>query len=91
MRLKVKLSELPAGSCFVNGRKKTVRKKLADGRVVVVGKGGRVRTRDVKGNPTVSPTSCPLKYIGVGLRRHKETVVEIGDGRPKRIIRIRLR
>jgi hypothetical protein len=77
--VKIKLSEVPVGSCYLKG-KKTL-KKVEDGRVASVGLGGRVSMRPIKGDPEVDMIeACPLKYLGVGLRRHPDAVVEIGDG-----------
>lgn len=89
---KVKLSGVQAGQCFTQGRGRTVKKKAHDGRVVTINKkNGRVRLSTPKGDPTVQAMdSCPLNFIGVGMR-HPESVVEIGDGRPQRVIRIKLR
>lgn len=81
--MKMRLSDLPPGSCFKQG--KAVKKKLSDGRVVTVSPKGRVRVADPKGDPMVSSVSCELKFIGVGLRRHPEQVVEMGTGSPRRI------
>lgn len=76
--MKVRLSEVPVGSCFQHG--KGTKKKIGDGKTASVGLGGRVKTRAIKGDPEVEPVACPLKYLGVGLRRHPEGVIEIGDG-----------
>jgi len=76
--MKVRLSELPVGSCFLQGA--GTKKKVSDSKTAVVGANGRVRTRQVRGDPAVEPTPCPLRYLGVGLRRHPEQVVEVGDG-----------
>lgn len=81
--MKMRLSDLPPGSCFKQG--KTVKKKLSDGRVVTVGAKGRVRIAEPKGDPVVASVSCELKLLGVGLRRHPEQIVEMGSGRPVRI------
>lgn len=80
--MKVRLSNVPAGSCYLHGRGSAVKKKLEDGRWVAVSEGtGKTRYRKIKGNPEVEMIeACPLRYLGVGLRRHPETVVEIGDG-----------
>lgn len=76
--MKVRVSELPEGSCFLQGG--ATWKKLEDGKKVKVGSGRRVRTRRLRGDPEVEPRPCPLGLLGVGLRRHPEAVVEIGDG-----------
>jgi len=84
MDIKVRLSELPEGSCFTGGRGKGIRKKTEDGKVVTVRPGGRIRSRSHKGDPEVNPIPCPLQYIGIGQRMHPDQVVEIGDGRPRK-------
>ncbi len=89
--MKMKFSDLPAGSCFTTKRGRTVRKKVDGSKVVTVTKKGHVRTRAQKGDPTVATKGCPITFLGVGLRRHPEEVVEIGVGRPRRVIRMRLR
>jgi len=82
--MKVKFSGLPVGSCFVGGRGKgRVRKKVEDGRYASVGKSGKAKSRDQRGDPDVQSIPCPLNYIGVGLRGTPEQVVEIGNGRPR--------
>lgn len=78
--MKVHLSELTVNSCFIHGRKRKVSKKVEDGKVSTIGKGGRVSTRVVKGDPEVEPEVCPLRYLGVGQRAHPDQMVEIGDG-----------
>lgn len=79
--MKVKFAELPIGACFFQGRAGgTMRKKVAEAKVAVVKTNGRISTRKVKGDPEVEPSPCDLRYLGVGLRRHPEGVVEIGDG-----------
>ena len=71
-----KLSEIPDGSCFTQrGR---VKKKLPDGRVVMVNADGKKRTRTPKGDPTVQIASCPLYLLGVGLRKAPGMIIEIG-------------
>jgi hypothetical protein len=77
--MKIRVNEIPVGSCFV-GKNGQVKKKVSDDRCAVVGMNGRVSTRKMKGDPEVEPTGCPLKYLAVGLRRHPDAVVEIGDG-----------
>jgi hypothetical protein len=76
--MKIRVHEIPIGSCFLQG--KSVKKKVGDDKAAVVGLSGRVSTRKLKGDPEVEPTACPLKYLAVGLRRHPDAVVEIGDG-----------
>ena len=79
--MKLPLNEVPVGSCYTAGKSKKVLKKIEDGRVASVGLSGRVSMRSTKGNPDVELIeACPLKYLGVGLRRHPDVVVEIGDG-----------
>jgi hypothetical protein len=82
--MKVRFSELPVGSCFTGRDGRTVRKKVGDDRVLTVGRGGRVRTRKQKGDPTVSTAGCSLRLIGTGLKKHPETVIEIGDRHPRK-------
>ena len=82
--MKVRFSELPVGSCFTGRDGRTVRKKVADNRVLTVGRGGKPRTRKQKGDPQVKTAGCSLRLIGAGLKRHPETVIEIGDARPRR-------
>lgn len=77
--MKVRFGELPVGSCFMHGRS-ALRKKVGDEKTATVRGNGKVSTRKMKGNPEVEPSPCPLKYLGVGLRRHPDAVVEIGDG-----------
>lgn len=76
--MKVRLSDIPVGGCFQHG--KWTKKKVGDGKTATVGLSGKVKTRKLKGDPEVEPVACPLKYLGVGLRRHPEGVIEIGDG-----------
>lgn len=79
--MKVRLGEVMAGSCFLQGKK--LKKMTDDGRVLSV-KNKKVSTRRVKGDPEVELTSCPLEMLGLGMPRHPETIVEIGDGNPLR-------
>ena len=79
----MRLSDLPAGSCFKQGSR--LKKKLPDGRVVTVSASGKVRTRQPKGDPVIQTSSCPLQFLGVGLRKHPDMMIEIGDGNPRRI------
>lgn len=80
--MKVRLSEIPVGSCYVQGRKGETKKKVSDGKVASIGKTGKVSTRKMRGDPEVEPSTCPLRYLGVGLRRHPDQVVEIGSTQP---------
>ena len=78
--MKIRLSEVWAGSCFF-GKKDKIFKKLEDGKTVTISGAGRVSTKKIKGDPEVETMdACPLKFLGVGLRRHPDLVVEIGDG-----------
>lgn len=80
--MKIKLSGLPIGSCFIakNGETK---KKVAEKKVAKVHEmSGKVSTRKTKSDPDVEPAPCPLRYLGVGTRMHPDMVVEIGDGNP---------
>lgn len=80
--MKIKLSDLPIGTCFT-GKNGEMKKKIADRKVASVAEmNGRVRMRKVKGNPEVEPSPCSLRLFGVGLRRHPDLMVEIGDGNP---------
>jgi hypothetical protein len=79
--MKVKLTDVPVGSCYLNGRDQKIRKKLSEQKAAIVSDAGKVSIRKTKGNPEVEMIeACPLKYLGVGLRRHPDAVVEIGDG-----------
>lgn len=82
--MKIRISELPVGSCFMKGRK--VSKKTGDQEVVCLGKGGKERKRTIKRDDEVESTPCPLRMIGVGLRGNPEAVLELGNGRPRRIV-----
>ena len=79
----MRLSDLPPGSCFKQG--KFLKKKLPDGRVVSVNPKGRVRVSTPKADPVVNSTACDLKMLGVGLRRHPEIMVEMGSGKPSSV------
>lgn len=80
MQIKMKLSDIPVQSCFID-KKGEMKKKVGDGKIATVReRDGRVKTRKVKGNPEVEPTPCSIRYFGVGLRRHPEQLVQIGDG-----------
>lgn len=76
--MKVPLSQVPIGACFLQGKK--LRKKVGDDKAATLGLGGRVSTRKVKIDQDVERTKCPLRFLGVGLRRHPDAIVEIGDG-----------
>lgn len=81
--MKVKFSELPVGSCFL--QKDKTKKKIQERKAAIVReKDGKVLKRKVKGDPSVDAIPCPIQYLGVGLRRHPDQVVEIGDGNPFR-------
>lgn len=74
-----KFTDLPDGACFL-GKDGTIKKKVAERKALVVKDNGKVNTRKVKGNPDCEQTICPLRYLGVGLRKHPDMMVEIGDG-----------
>lgn len=80
--MKVRTSEVAVGSCFIQGR--AVRKKTAEDKAATVKSSGKVSTRKIKGDPEVELTTCPLNMLGVGMRRHPETIVQIGDKNPLR-------
>lgn len=78
-----KFSEISVGSCF--WQKNRMKKKIQERRIAIVReKDGKVLKRKVKGDPEVEETPCEIRYLGVGLRRTPEQVVEIGDGNPLR-------
>lgn len=78
--MKIRVHEVPISSCFTDKNGK-VKKKISDDRCAAIGKSGRVSMRKVKGDSEVEPmSSCPLNLLAVGLRRHPDAVVEIGDG-----------
>lgn len=80
--MKIRTSEVPVQSCFLQGR--TLRKKVADDRAATRSVSGKVSTKKIKGDPEVELVSCPLGMLGVGMRRHPEAIVQIGDGNPLR-------
>lgn len=78
--MKVKLSGIPVGSCFLT-KKGEMKKKVGDRKIATVALGsGKVRMRKVKTDPEVEPSPCELRYFGVGMRMNPETLVQIGDG-----------
>lgn len=80
--MKIPFKDLLVGSCFI-GKKGEMKKKVSDSKASLVGEEDRkVKTRKVKGTAEVEPAICPLSLLGVGLRRHPDMVVEIGDGNP---------
>ena len=83
MEFKKKFSELPLQACFV--QKNKTKKKIQERKAAIVReKDGKVLKRKVKGDPVVEEIPCPINYLGVGLRRHPDQIVEIGDGNPLR-------
>lgn len=78
--MKIRLSGVPIGTCFTD--KNGERKKVAEKKVAKVRANGRVSMRKIKGDPEVEPTPCSLRLFGVGLRRHPDVMVEVGDGNP---------
>lgn len=83
MKYLTRLSELSEGHCYRKPGRKGLRKKLSDGRIAEVATDRRVRFRGERGDPLVEPVSCPLKYLGIGQRKHPEAVIEVG-GRARR-------
>lgn len=78
--MKYTFTDLPIGSCFV-GKNGKVKKKVTEQRAALVKENGRVSMGKMKGAAEVdSIPSCPLNLLGVGLRRHPEMVIQIGDG-----------
>ena len=77
--MKIKLADLPVGTCFT-GKNGDMKKKVGDQKIASVHLSGRVKMRKVKGNPEVEPSPCSLRLFGVGLRRHPDIMVEVGDG-----------
>jgi hypothetical protein len=79
--MKISFKELLIGSCFLDA-KGEMKKKVSEVKASQVKDDGKVKTRKVKESAAVEPSPCELKYLGVGLRRHPDLVVEIGDGNP---------
>jgi len=79
--MKVKLSNIQVGTCFTDA-KGNERKKVGERKVASVSLSGRVKMRKVKSDPEVEPSPCSLRLFGVGLRRHPDVIVEVGDGNP---------
>lgn len=82
--MKVHFKELQVGSCFFMGNNAEMKKKVSEAKASQVKTTGKVSTRKVKGDPEVESSPCELKFLGVGLRRHPDVMVEIGDGNPFR-------
>ncbi len=76
--MKIKFRDLSPGNCFKRGKKGRPQKKLDDGRVLTATATGKQRSRKVKGNPNIEPVSCPLPFLGAGLRTTPGHIVEIG-------------
>jgi hypothetical protein len=76
--MKIRLSGIPVGTCFSD--KHGERKKVAEKKIARVKANGRVCMRKIKGDPEVEPSPCSLRLFGVGLRRHPDIMVEVGDG-----------
>ena len=77
--MKIPLSELSPGACFQRGNRGGVRKKLEDGRVLTIPRKGKKRVRALKGDPSIEAVSCPLKFLGAGLRKAPGSIIEIGS------------
>lgn len=83
--MRVRVSEIPPNQCYRKPGSRTLRKKLADGRIVEIGRDRRVKYRKERGDPVVEIESCPLRFLGVGLRHNPEIMVEVGSSKPRRI------
>ncbi len=77
--MKMQFSELPAGSCFQRGKRGGVRKKLENSRALTISNKGKKRIRPVKGDPSIDSVSCPLTFLGEGLRKAPSSIIEIGS------------
>jgi hypothetical protein len=80
--MKIRTSEVPVGSCFM--QKNSLKKKVAENKATVRKMSGKLSTRKIKGDPEVEQVTCPLEMLGVGMRRHPETMVEIGNTKPSK-------
>lgn len=78
--MRVRFTEIPVGSCCTLGKNGEVKKKVGEHKTLYIKDNGKVSTRKVKGDPEVEPTNCPLRYLGAGLRKHPEVLIQIGDG-----------
>ena len=76
--MKIRLSDVASGQCFVGSRNKKLRKKMPDGRSATIDRKGKVRNRAAKGDPLVDLVGCPLPYLGIGVRAHSGRIIEIG-------------
>ncbi len=77
--MKIPFSELSPGACFQRGKRGGVRKKLENGQVLTISKKGKKRVRSLKGDPPIETVSCPLKFLGEGLRKAPGSIIEIGS------------
>lgn len=78
--MKMKFSDLPDQSCFL-GKNGEMKKKVAGKKVAIRRESdGRISMRKMRGNPEVDDCACSIGLFGVGLRRHPDMIVEIGDG-----------
>lgn len=76
--MKIRVSEIQIGSCFFMGKKEM--KRAEDGRIITITPAKRTKYPKVNEDKEVETTICSLKFLGVGMRRHPDLVVEIGDG-----------
>lgn len=70
--------DVPTGLCFTS-RNGAVRKKIGDRKIATV-HGLKVRTRTMTGNPKVQAYTCPLRFLGIGL---KMGLIEMGDSKKR--------
>ena len=78
--MRMKFTELALGSCFTLGKSKKEKKKISEREWLIVKDNGKVNRRKMKGDPEVDYAHCPLRYLGVGLPRVPDQLIEIGDG-----------
>jgi len=77
--MKIKVSELPAGSCF--SRRGKIVKRLADGRCATAGKKGRITKGPCPSSANVKSAACPLSLLGADLPQPRP-LVEMGSALP---------
>lgn len=76
--MKIRVSEIGIGSCFFMGKKEM--KRAEDGRIITITPSKRTKYPKVNEDKEVETKICSLSMLGVGMRKHPDLVVEIGDG-----------